>query len=180
MSKWKQISSKEVFKNKWISLEVDEVVRPNGKEGQYSVITSSDVVAIVPFKNINEIYLVRLHRYPFLTYSWEIIKGRTDGEEPQIAAVRELQEETGFIAKELTEIGCCNPLNGLVRETTYTFLAKGLKQTNINKQAEEGIMVLKAFTFKKVEEMIRNNEILDGQSITSLYKVKLFLENKHE
>jgi len=115
MSKWEKVSSKEVFKNEWISLDLDEVIGPDGKSGQYSVVNSSDVVSIVPFKNEAEIYLVRLHRYPFLLYSWEIVKGRTDGEEPRVAAVRELQEETGFVANKLTEIGYFHPLNGLVR-----------------------------------------------------------------
>jgi len=180
MSKWEKVSSKEVFKNEWISLDLDEVIGPDGKSGQYSVVNSSDVVSIVPFKNEAEIYLVRLHRYPFLLYSWEIVKGRTDGEEPRVAAVRELQEETGFVANKLTEIGYFHPLNGLVRETTYIYIARGLTQTGTNDQEEEGISEVKAFTLEEIEKMIKRNEILDGQTISALYKIKIYLENNHE
>jgi 8-oxo-dGTP pyrophosphatase MutT (NUDIX family) len=180
MGKWKTIASKEVFRNKWLSLEVDEVTRPDGTPGQYSVVNSGDVVAIVACNNLNELYLIRLHRYPSLSYSWEISKGRTDKEEPQVAAARELQEETGLVAEKLTAIGHCYPLNGLARETTYVYLAQGLKQTEIQDQATEGIIELKAFSFQEIEKMIFNNEILDGQTISALYKVKLYLEQNHE
>ena len=179
MSKWKKVSTKVVFQNQWVSLDLDQVVGPNGQSGEYSVINSSDVVAIVALSEKNEVYLVRLHRYPFLAYSWEIIKGRTDGEAPLAAATRELQEETGLIAKEMIEVGYFQPLNGLARETTYTYLAKGLTQTNQNEQAEEGITAVKPFPLDQVEQMIKDNEILDGQTISALYKVKLYMENNH-
>lgn len=176
--KWKKLNSRIAFENRWLKVIVDRVIRPDGREGEYSVLETDKVVLVVPIDEDRNINLIRQFRYPVQKDSWEVIKGRADGEEPLIAAVRELKEETGFSAEEWERIGLTHPLNGLAREDNITFLAKKLKQTNLNQQKEEGIEKLAAYSWSKVEEMIAKGQITDGQSITALYKVKLYLEKK--
>jgi 8-oxo-dGTP pyrophosphatase MutT (NUDIX family) len=48
------------------------------------------------------------------------------GEDPKAASARELTEETGYIAEELTLIGEINPNPAFMSNTCYTYLARGL------------------------------------------------------
>lgn len=178
MAKWQKKGSKKEYGNKWVKIYLDQVVRPDGKNGEYTVIETDTIVTVIALTKDNKVILIRLERYPIGQESWEIVKGRSDGEELVLAAIRELQEETGYTAEHWEEGGKFYPLNGICSEINHVFLAKGLKQTNIERQKEEGIIEVKDFSWKEIEEMIEKGKITDGQSIASLYKVKLRLEKK--
>lgn len=179
MNKWKKVSTEEVFRNKWLSLRVDDVITPDGKEGQYSVMDNTDeVVIVVPIDNDKNIYLIQLNRYPINQDSWELPKGRSEGEKPLIAARRELQEETGLEAKKITEIGCSYPLNGLCSEINHILIAEQLTETDNNEREEEGIRDVIKVPIQKALNMIKEGEITDGQTITALTKAIIFLDLK--
>ena len=176
MGKWQKLQLNNIYQNQWIQLNVDKVLRPDGEKGEYSVITTSDTISIIVKEENCKIRLVYLHRYPNDSYYWEVIKGRQDGESPQDTARRELAEEMGLAAGKWTKIGYFEPSNGLVRETNTVYLAENLQILNYNKQGEEGIEDVKAFTLGEIEDMIRDNEIIDGFTIAAIHKYKLFMD----
>jgi len=179
MGKWEKVSSMEVFKNKWLSLRVDKVITPDGKDGEYSVVDICKSIAIVTINPSGKILLIKLFRYPIGEYSWEVIKGRADGKNLLLSAKRELAEEVGYKAEKWVETGFFYPLNGVFSEATYTYIAENLFKTGKNKQAEEGIAEVKAFSLEEIEDMIKNNVITDGQTICAIQKAKLYWENKN-
>ncbi|HEX5455785.1 MAG TPA: NUDIX hydrolase [Candidatus Saccharimonadales bacterium] len=173
--KWVTHSTEEVYQNKWFKVEKAEVTRPNGEKGDYYTIVSPSVAFIIPQDNDGGIYLIGQRRYPINEYSLEIPAGRIEREEPLAAAKRELQEETGFSAQKWEKLGEFYSANGLLREKAYVFLATGLKQTGENEQEEEGIDQVVKLSLEKITEMIRKDEIKDGQTMSSLM---LFLAEK--
>ncbi|HEX5796771.1 MAG TPA: NUDIX hydrolase [Candidatus Saccharimonadales bacterium] len=166
--KWIKHSSKVVHENKWFKVLRDEVTRPTGERSEYNFVVNTPVVFIVPQNSDGSIYLIGQHRYPVDKYSMEIPAGRTDGEEPLNAAKRELQEETGFVAKKWEKLGEFYSANGLLREKAHVYLATELTQTGKNEQEEEGIDKVVKLPLEKILEMIRSGEIHDGQTISSL------------
>jgi 8-oxo-dGTP pyrophosphatase MutT (NUDIX family) len=165
---WKKISSKIVHKNPWYSVRVDTVVKPNGRKGKYHVVVSKPAVFIVPVNAKKEIVLVGMYRYTTAMYSLEVPAGGSDGQPPLVAAKRELQEETGLVAKKWRKLGKIQVANGIMSERSYCFLATGLTQTNHHEQKEEGIDQMVVASFPEVFKMIRSGDITDGLSIAAI------------
>jgi len=176
MADWKTISSKIVLKNPWFRVRHDEVVRPNGTRGEYNVIeTAGPAVFVVPLTSQHETFLVQQMRYTTGKISWEVPGGNAGDERPEEAAERELQEETGIVAKKMTELGSAFPFNGLSSQKIILFLAEELEETSMHAKEEDGITRVKKFPFTEVLQMIKNGEIVDSQSILVLLKAAFHL-----
>jgi 8-oxo-dGTP pyrophosphatase MutT (NUDIX family) len=97
---WRRTSRRSVYRNAWIEVLHDEVIRPDGSEGIYGVVHFHErAVGILPVDHDGRILLVGQHRYPLDRYSWEIPEGGVPAnEDPLEGARRELEEETGYTA----------------------------------------------------------------------------------
>ena len=77
------------------------------------------------------------------------------GENPKEAAIRELKEETGFVAKEVIEIGRVTPNPALMSNFTYSFLALNVEKSfDQNLDGMEDIEVIEV-NLEEVTELIR-------------------------
>jgi 8-oxo-dGTP pyrophosphatase MutT (NUDIX family) len=165
---WKKLSSEVVHENKWFSVRRDAVITPDGKPREYNVIQQTDAVFIVAMDEDQRIRLVGLYRYTTDMYSLEVPAGNTDGQDPLLAAKRELQEETGLTAKTWRMLGKCQAANGVLNEFCYIFLAQGLIDTEKHQQKEEGITEAFSVSLVKALAMIKSGEITDSQSIVAI------------
>ncbi len=92
---WRTLSSRIVYRNPWLTLREDTVIRPDGAEGIYSVVEMRPSCGVVAINEDNQIALVGQWRYVHGKYSLEIPTGGSEeGEAPLDAAKRELLEET--------------------------------------------------------------------------------------
>ena len=171
LKEWKQLSSKVIYKNAFITVMEDEVMKPDGQKGIYGYIKIPWTVCIVAVDKLNNLYLCKQSRYIFREDSWEIPRGFVEkGESSTDAARRELREEAGLSAKSLASVGIIRPSIGILAEETEVFLAKELADQGFNDESHE-IEEVKKFTFSEVFRMIRENKIKDGVTISALQKV---------
>lgn len=167
---WQTTSSEIVHQNPWYAVQKDTVIDPQGKPGEYYLVkTPGPSVFVIVVTPADEIVLIRQDRYQTDGMYWEIPGGNAGHEDPQVAAKRELQEETGYTVSELTEIGSGYPFNGAADEVSYFYLAREYQQSGENKQREEHIDRVKAFSIPQVLHMIQDSSIRDTQSISAIF-----------
>lgn len=168
-SPWKTLSSKVVYKNPWITVREDSVIRPDGQPGIYGVVETRIATGVVAITPENEVYLVGQFRYTTNEYSWEIIEGGTDADEsPLEAAKRELEEEAGLLAEKW------HPLGGEVHLTNchsseigLLYLAQHLAHTAKKPDGTE-LLETKKVPLADCLQMIASGEIKDAMSIIGI------------
>lgn len=130
---WKQKSSKEIYKNRYFQLRVDECEMADGKiMPHYFVIDFPDWVQVVAVTKDNRFIVVDQYRYPGQGWFLEFPGGSTHpsrDENPQLAAQRELAEETGFTSDKWTYLGHHYPNPALLNNRCHVYLAEDCEKT---------------------------------------------------
>ncbi|MFC9917981.1 NUDIX domain-containing protein [Agromyces binzhouensis] len=182
---WPIRGHRTVYENPWIRVVEDDVIRPDGSEGIYGVVEMRHAaVFVVALTDADEVLLVTVDRHT-VGRSIEVPAGGSDGEDPLVAARRELVEETGFEADDWREIGAMSALNGICRAPESVWLATGLRPAaarahgdphgHAHGQVEEGIHEVRAVPWAEVMRMVRDGEIGDGESVAALMYAALAL-----
>jgi len=125
------LETKTVYSTPIFDLQESRRLSPTGQEGRFVLLKSPDwanVIAVVPDDSGQDCFLmVRQFRHGLDRAVWEFPGGMVEpGEEPAAAAVRELEEETGWKASSLTLVGATNPNPAFMTNRVHTFRAEGL------------------------------------------------------
>jgi len=164
----KTLNSKVVFDGKVITVIRDDVEISDGTKSFREVILHSGGVVIVALKNEETILLVKQFRYPLKQTVLELPAGKLEiGENPDFAAQRELEEETGYKAKTWKSLGFINTTPGICTEKLYLYFAKDLEYVGEHPDNGE-IIKSEEFKIKDVMKMITNGEINDAKTICAL------------
>ena len=171
--KWKKISEKVVYDNPWLKVREDEVIKPDGVQGTYTIGQLHKGISVIPVDQNGNIWMVKHYRYIFDDIHWELVAGDIEqGENSQAAAERELFEELGLTAANWRNIGKFRPSNGSVDQVCDIWLAKGLEVAKTPTD-EFDILARHTFTLGEIDQMIKNGEIVDGYVMNALYFYKL-------
>jgi 8-oxo-dGTP pyrophosphatase MutT (NUDIX family) len=170
---WQTVSSEEVYDNPWIHVREDRVIRPDGEPGIYGVVHYKNIaVGVLPIEE-DHIYLVGQYRYPLESYSWEIPEGGCpEGEEPLLAARRELKEETGLEARRWRRLGEAYLSNSVADEYAVWFLATGLVPGDPRPEGTERLSVRRV-PLREALTMALDGEITDALSLLAIMSYAL-------
>jgi len=162
------VATERIFRGRIVGLRVDTVQLPGGRVSQREIVEHSGSVAAVPLDVHSNILMVRQYRKPVEQELLEIPAGLLEpGEEPEAAARRELQEETGYTAQRIEPLVQFFTSPGFCDEEMHTFLAMDLVAGRPNPDEDEQIKLVPV-PLADVPEMIRRGEIRDGKSIAAL------------
>ncbi len=168
-----RVGSKRVYTGRVISLDVDEVRFPDGSIGSLEMVRHPGASAIVPVLGAlddpdPELVLIRQYRYAAEQYLYEIPAGRLDpGETPVACASRELLEETGYRAAEVTKLFTMYTTPGFTDEKIHLFMASGLVAGEHQREADE-FMELVPTRLSRALSMIERGEIQDAKTALAL------------
>lgn len=176
LNPWKRVSSRIPYKNQWIRVREDSVLRPDGSPGIYGVIELRPSVAVVALNDQAEIVLVGQWRYPTNSYSWEVPRGGSLEGETDLLAVarRELLEETGVVADEWRMLGDFDLCNGVLQSTERLFLATSLRLTTPPVDLAEPVES-RWVPLSHAVGMVLGNEIREATSAGAILKAAALL-----
>lgn len=161
-------SSKNVYKGKLLNVFEDTVICPDGKETTREYIKHSKAVCIIAFLSNNKVLLERQYRYPCDEVLYEFPAGKIDkNEDEDKAAIRELEEETGYHANTLKYLGYIYPSCAYTDEIIYLYEARDLVKTKQNLDENEFVEVLEA-SLDEIKQLIASNTIKDAKTICAL------------
>jgi 8-oxo-dGTP pyrophosphatase MutT (NUDIX family) len=171
---WITKSSTVVYRNPWISVREDQVIRPDGNPGIYGVIDIRPSVGVLAINDRDEAVLVGQWRYSLGRYSWEIPRGGSAVNETEMLGVaqRELAEEAGVIASHWQPLGPVDICNGVANDVQSLFLATGLSPTDRHLDPEEDIAV-QWTPFGEVVAMAMDGRITEVCSVAAILKLAL-------
>ncbi|HZD31521.1 MAG TPA: NUDIX hydrolase [Candidatus Angelobacter sp.] len=172
----RQLSSRVVYRNHWMTVREDEIERSNGVRGIYGVVEKPDSAIIMAMEG-DDIYLVEQFRYAVGVQSLEFPQGsleRNDVDSAQIAR-EELQAETGLVADKWECLGVIDIACGYANQKTYAYLATGLKQSAGRPDAEEHDLTVRRVLAAELWQLIRDNVIRDAQTLAAwaLYQTRV-------
>ncbi len=173
---WQTLSSEEKYNNNWISVTEHQIINPSGGKGIYGEVHFKNVaIGILPLDEEYNTWLVGQYRYPLKAYSWEIPEGGGPlGTDPELSARRELIEETGLVAGQLTEIQRMHLSNSVSDELAIIYVAQELTQGEAEPEETEDLQLIK-IPFAKAYQMLMDGEITDSMSVAAILKVHLLI-----
>ncbi|MBD8025281.1 NUDIX hydrolase [Ureibacillus sp. Re31] len=171
----KTIDSNPIFKGKVISLKVDDVTLPNGKQSKREIVNHPGAVAIIAITKEGKMVLVEQYRKALERSIVEIPAGKLEpGEEPAVTARRELEEETGYGCNELNYLQTFATSPGFADEVIHLFVAKDLYKIEEKAELDEDEFVeLLEVTVEEAEQMVANEQIYDAKTAFAVLWMKM-------
>ena len=168
---WSVTATCVPFKNDWLHIEKNDVIRPDGGAGEYTVVRLRRLaVGVLPIEPDGGVHLVGQWRFPLARYSWEIPEGGGEpGEAPLACAKRELEEETGLRAANWAPILEMDLSNSVTDEAGIVFLATGLQPGQKQPEATEVLRHRRA-PFIDVLARVIDGRIRDSLTVAAMLR----------
>ena len=170
---WEILSSEYLLESKWINVRKDKVRMPKGVElDDFYILEYPDWINVIAITEEGDFVLERQYRHGTQTVEYEICAGVIEeGEEPIVAAQRELYEETGFGGGEWSLYCVTAPNPAAMTNRNYTFLAKGVKQiSSQHLERTEDIDVI-VLSRDEVKQILKEGKMMQGIMQAPLWRM---------
>lgn len=166
---WETLSTREVYRNRWISVREDVAALPDGRTTIYGVVTLGQCVGVLPFLDDDRVVMIRQYRYVAgENHRWEMPTGGMHaGESPEAAAQRELMEEIGYRAGRLELVSTFYSSKSTIDETAYLYIGSDLSLAALPPDETEQLEIA-VFPFDRVLDMVVRSEIRDAMTVIAV------------
>ncbi|MBP3964393.1 NUDIX hydrolase [Paenibacillus lignilyticus] len=164
----KTVKTEPIFDGKIISLQVDTIELPDGKTATREIVRHPGAAAVLALID-DKMLVVEQYRKPMEKFQIEIPAGKLDaGEDPMVAAARELEEETGYRAGKLRPLSAFYTSPGFADEKLYVYLAEDLVKGE-SAPDEDEFLAVEAITFEQAQQYMKEERISDAKTILAVY-----------
>lgn len=171
------IKSEKVYSGKILSVKLSTVELPDQKYSKREIVLHDNAVALVAIHD-DKILLVKQYRISVDKIIYEVPAGMIEHDEnPKDAALRELEEETGYRAKNIEYLTEFYSSPGFCTEKLSIFYAKDLEFVGQNLDEGENLEVVE-MPLEEAMSMIESGEIMDGKTISSILFYDKFSRGK--
>jgi ADP-ribose pyrophosphatase len=170
------ISSVSIYQGRVVDLTVDRVLLPNGNETELEMIRHPGAAVALPVEigddGTEYAVLVRQYRYAAGGWLLEVPGGKLDGaEDPEVCARRELEEEVGLSAGELTGLGSILTTPGFTDERIWIYLARDLTPVEGGHTLEaDEVIEVERIPLQDAVAMAASGEITDAKTVAALLR----------
>ena len=172
--KWKTLSQKYLIEKPWLTARVDKVELPTGAIiDEYYVLEYPDWVNTIAITKEGEFVFVRQYRYAIGKTVNELCAGVIEkGEDPMVAAKRELMEETGFGGGNWQKWMTISANPSTHTNLTHCYLATDVERMDVQHLDQAEDIEVRLFSRDEVMDMLEKGEIwqsLDGGSAMEVF-----------
>jgi 8-oxo-dGTP pyrophosphatase MutT (NUDIX family) len=163
------LSSRIVYRNRWMSVREDQIRREDGSEGIYGVVDKPEATIVIPVQD-DRVHLVEQFKYPAGARYWEFPQGAWEGKSdytPEELARGELLEETGLHATQLIHLARIFVAYGALSQPIRVWAATGLTQHDAQPEPEEQGIVHASFTWAEFHQMVASGRIADSMTLAA-------------
>ncbi len=162
----KTIHTEKIFEGKIIDLQVDDVLLPNGEKSKREIVKHPGAVAVIPITEDGKIVLVEQYRKPLEKTLVEIPAGKLDNnEQPLAAAIRELEEETGYTTKELSFVTSFYTSPGFADELVYLYVTDTLEKLDTPPAGDDDEFIeIIELTLDEAKQYVEEEKIHDAKT----------------
>ena len=178
LSPWKTLSSEEIADCRVFKVHKNKSTKIYGghnNEHDFFVFHSGDWVNIIPITDNKEIILIEQYRHGTESFTLESPGGSVDDsdDDPLIAGIRELKEETGAIAREWTRLGMSHPNPAIQGNLCHTYLATGVEIVEKPQFDATEEIAIRKLPLEEVPRLIKTGVITHALVLVAFYWLQL-------
>ncbi|MEM2139556.1 NUDIX hydrolase [Nitrososphaera sp.] len=175
---WKLKSSKKVYDNFYLKV-YEDVLDLAGRDKLYIRARRPDYSTIVPFSHDGRILTIKSYRHLVDSWQLEVPAGYIEkGETARHAAIRELEEETGYRAKKMVHVGSYTLDYSMFAQTGNVFAAYGIEKSGRQNLGRMEKIEIEFVPIEKMKQMLLKGRILNAASIVALYQAIQYHESR--
>jgi ADP-ribose pyrophosphatase len=173
---WTITDTKKIYENEWMTVIEDKVIRPDGKNGIYSVVNIKPGVAVLPMDDKENVYLTKEYHYAVERVTIEVVSGGIEqGETKLEAAKRELREEAGLKAEKWIKLGIIDPFTASVVSPIELYLAQKISKVKETPEGTETMEIIK-IPLKKAIQWVYEGKITESGSVVVILKANNYIQ----
>ncbi|MEV4016964.1 NUDIX domain-containing protein [Nonomuraea angiospora] len=173
--RWQVHSERSLYADPWLDIRVADVELPDGRRLDHRLVRTAPGAGAVVTDDQDRVLLIWRHRFITDSWGWEIPLGQVDeGEMPQAAAAREVEEETGWRPGPLRPLLSIQPANGFTDSLHHIYRADSATRIGPPSDPYEAERVEWVHA-SRLRKLIENGEIVCGTTMSSL--LYLLVEN---
>ena len=162
------VSSNNKYRGKWVSINKDKIIKPNGTNTEHDVAVRGDCVLILAIDK-DKVCLVKQFRYPANESLWEFPTGFINlHENPKNAAIREFSEEVGLKPSKIKKIAKYWTWPGFSTQKVNVFLLTDFTKSKKNLDESESDLKHKFIKIETVFKMAKSGAIRSSASLAAL------------
>lgn len=170
----RKVDSKVVFEGKIFKVTHDDVfIEKTQTMAKREIVHHHGGVGMVAYHE-GCVLLVKQYRYSIGDYTLEIPAGKLEfGEDPMVSAIRELEEETGYKAHDVSKISTILATPGYCNEHLHIYLTKSLtKVENPRLGDEDEDLEIAWYPLETCMKMIQDGQIVDAKTVIGILYLK--------
>lgn len=168
LESWAIHGSRTIYDNRWVKLDLVDVEPPGVERFEHHVVRLSRVAIAAVVDDADRVLMLWRYRFVPDRWGWELPGGIVDdGEEPAEAAVREVEEETGWRPRKLHQILSYQPMVGMVDSPHEIFVGRGASYVGAPTDEEEAGLI-EWIPLSEIPSLMKQDKLLGSGTLVGL------------